>query len=144
MEIPILDNVKQFKLSDGEEIIAEVLEEHEDQIILRTPLRVIRVDVNFEKTLYTFKPWMTYVEATDHFVSLSDYHIIACAHPHDELLTQYKKAMKKIRELENDPEYMKVKDEDILKNYGIPNEELVDSATSNVIDFTTIDRSKLH
>ena len=60
------------------------------------------------------------------------------------LLTQYKKAMKKIRELENDPEYMKVKDEDILKDYGIPNEELVDSATSNVIDFTTIDRSKLH
>jgi len=143
MEIPILDHVKQFKLSDGEEIIAEIIEEHEDQLILRTPLRVIRVDVNFEKTLYTFKPWMTYIEATNHLVSLSDYHVMSVAHPHEELLKQYNKALKKIRELEDDPEYLNTSEEDVLKDYGIPNEEL-DSNMSNVIDFTSIDRSKLH
>tara|TARA_B100000941_G_C28433292_1_gene515460 strand:- start:93 stop:527 length:435 start_codon:yes stop_codon:yes gene_type:complete len=144
MEIPIAENVKQFKLSDGEEIIAEIIEDHEEEIILRTPLRVIRIDVNFEKTLYTFKPWMTYVEATDHFVSLNDYHIMSATHPHEELLTQYKKALKKIRELENNPDYMKPSEEDVGTSLEDYDPESLDSNSSNIIDFKSIDRSKLH
>ena len=39
MEIPIAENVKQFKLSDGEEIIAEIIEDV-DVLIFLTNLAV--------------------------------------------------------------------------------------------------------
>jgi len=147
--------IKQARLSDGSEIICELIEEYEQEIIVRVPLKIVKIDLSYEKSIYTFKPYMTYTEFTDNFIALNWDHVIAIANPHKEILKQYVRAIEKIDKLkeEDDIPYStedeaikkvmsKVKDKLDLNN--VPGEEM-DSASSNVIyvPFST-DKDKMH
>ena len=147
--------IKQARLSDGSEIICELIEEYEQEIIVRVPLKIVKIDLSYEKSIYTFKPYMTYTEFTDNFIALNWDHVIAIANPHSEILKQYVRAIKKIDKLreENDIPYStedeaikkvfdKVKDKMDFSN--VSGEEM-DSASSNVIyvPFST-DKDKMH
>ena len=150
--------IKQLKLSDGEEIIAEILDEIEDELLVRLPLRIIKVDLSIDRTLFTFKSYMTYAEFTDQIVSINLYHIIAIAIPHEDLLEQYYRAREKIKEYKLDSKDLSVYDttDSALKDAfstiktkikdlnKVPGEEM-DSASSNVIyvPFST-DKDKMH
>ena len=147
--------IKQARLSDGSEIICELIEEYEQEIIVRVPLKIVKIDLSYEKSIYTFKPYMTYTEFTDNFIALNWDHVIAIANPDSEILKQYVRAIKKIDKLreENDIPYStedeaikkvfdKVKDKMDLSN--VPGGEM-DSSSSNVIyvPFST-DKDKMH
>jgi len=150
--------IKQLKLSDGEEIIAEILDEIEDELLVRLPLRIIKVDLSIDRTLFTFKSYMTYAEFTDQIVSINLYHIIAIAIPHEDLLEQYHRAREKIKEYKLDSKDLSVYDttDSALKDAfstmktkikdlnRVPGEEM-DSSSSNVIyvPFST-DKDKMH
>ena len=157
-----MEDIKQLKLSDGEEIIAEVLEEVDDELLVRLPLRIIKVDLSIDRTLFTFKSYMTYSEFTDQIVSINLYHIIAISIPHEDLLEQYDRAKEKIKQyklesrdlsiydttdsaLKDAFSTVKTKIKSDLKDFNkIPGEEM-DSASSNVIyvPFST-DKDKMH
>ena len=154
--------IKQIRLTDGTEIITELIEEYEQEVIIRCPLRVVKIDISIEKSVYTFKPYMTYTEFTDNLISLNWDHVIAIAIPHEDLVGQYLKAYRRIQRLKKDEDVpysteekelrnimtdvkskLDIKDED-LKDFMV-NETSGDSTPSNVIyvPFST-DKDKMH
>ena len=131
--------IKQVRVSDGSEIICELIEEYEQEIIVRIPLKIVKIDLSHEKSIYTFKPYMTYTEFTDNFIALNWDHVIAIANPHKEILKQYVRAIKKVFENVKDKSGLSLNDFS-----DVPGEES-DSASSNVIyvPFST-DKDKMH
>lgn len=156
--------IKQIRLTDGTEIITELIEEYDQEVIIRCPLRVVKIDISIEKSVYTFKPYMTYTEFTDNLISLNWDHVIAIAIPHADLTSQYVKAYKRIQRLKKEDEVPYSTEERELKNImsdistkkEIKDDELKDfmvnetsggddSTPSNVIyvPFST-DKDKMH
>ena len=134
-----INNVKQMKIADGSEIICEVMEELEEDIVVRGAFRIARVDLDQERSYYMFKPWMTYVEESDHFITINLYHLIAATIPSKDILEQYENAIEKISEA--------VEERDGPNIDESPKEELnltPDSDTDNVLKFNFIDKTKLH
>ena len=127
------DNIKQLLLSDGSEIICKIEEELEEDLVVSSAFNIVRIDTPITgNSYYTFKPFMTYVEDSNHFISLNLYHIISATVPFSELHNQYVKIMANVKEimLRQEEEF---NEEDVL-------EESIEEY-SNVI---SIDRSKLH
>ena len=127
------DNIKQLLLSDGSEIICKIEEELEDDLVISSAFKIVRIDTPITgNSYYTFKPFMTYVEDSSHFISLNLYHIVSATVPYSELHDQYVKIMANVKEimLRQEEEF---NEEDVL-------EESIEDY-SNVI---SIDRSKLH
>jgi len=137
-----INNVKQIKLSDGSEIICEIMEELEEDIVVRCAFRIARIDLDVERSYYMFKPWMTYVEEPDHFVTINLYHLLAATIPSKEILEQYENAIEKINEARNEKQdniiqasTKEVKDQITVKH---------DSESDNVLKFNFVDKTKLH
>lgn len=88
--------VKQFKLSSGEEIVCEVLEwpdvdgESAD-IVVRNILKVVAYDQPQTGTsrYYTFVPWMVFQDEENTFQLINYNHIMGEANPSARLFEQY-------------------------------------------------------
>lgn len=131
-----INNIKQLKIADGSEIICEIMEELEEDIVVRGAFRIARVDLENERSYYMFKPWMTYVERPDHFITINLYHLIAASVPSKEILDQYTNAIEKIKE-----------EIELITAENQKEEELnitTDPENDNVLKFNFIDKSKLH
>lgn len=135
-------NLKQFKLVDGEEIICEVLEDLEDDLIIRYALKIVKVDINISRSYYLFRNWMTFQEEANDTVSLSKFHVMGIAIPSPVLLGEYYSAIESVKShnKENDNSSMY----DMLEELGlVPTRSLDgDSSDSNIISM--VDRNKLH
>ena len=86
----------QFKLSSGEEIIAEVIDEPEGDdynIVIRRAMIIHKVEDKQNIRYYSFRPWMTYQLDKDYLQLLNYNHIIGEAKPDELLLEQYMKAL---------------------------------------------------
>jgi len=138
------DNVKQIKMANGDEVLCEIIEELEDDLVVRYCLTIEKVssaDSEQIETFYVMRPWMTYIEKSDEVITLSKYHIMGAAEPATALLNQYAKALKTIIELSEEESAM---DElkDILKM-----DPSDDSNPSNVVKITNLfdsKKNKLH
>lgn len=131
-----INNIKQLKIADGSEIICEIMEELEEDIVVRGAFRIARVDLENERSYYMFKPWMTYVERPDHFITINLYHLIAASVPSKEILDQYTNVIEKIKE-----------EIEFITTENQKEEELnitTDPENDNVLKFNFIDKSKLH
>jgi hypothetical protein len=137
-----INNVKQLKIADGSEIICEIMEELEEDIVVRGAFRIARVDLDSERSYYMFKPWMTYVEEPDHFITINLYHLIAATVPSKDILEQYENATEKINEarLERDEELNTRQEENLKDEVNVTQEIDAD----NVLKFNFIDKTKLH
>jgi hypothetical protein len=137
-----INNVKQLKIADGSEIICEIMEELEEDIVVRGAFRIARVDLDNERSYYMFKPWMTYVEESDHFITINLYHLIAATVPSEDILDQYENAIEKISEAvsERNDNLDEIPEEEIKEKLSLTN----DSEVDNVLKFNFIDKTKLH
>ena len=137
-----INNVKQLKIADGSEIICEIMEELEEDIVVRGAFRIARVDLDNERSYYMFKPWMTYVEESDHFITINLYHLIAATVPSKDILDQYENAIEKISEAvsERNDSINEIPEEEIKEKLSLTN----DSEVDNVLKFNFIDKTKLH
>jgi hypothetical protein len=137
-----INNVKQLKIADGSEIICEIMEELEEDIVVRGAFRIARVDLDNERSYYMFKPWMTYVEESDHFITINLYHLIAATVPSKDILDQYENAIEKISEAvsERNDSLDEIPEEEIKEKLSLTN----DSEVDNVLKFNFIDKTKLH
>ena len=137
-----INNVKQLKIADGSEIICEIMEELEEDIVVRGAFRIARVDLDNERSYYMFKQWMTYVEESDHFITINLYHLIAATVPSKDILDQYENAIEKISEAvsERNDNLDEIPEEEIKEKLSLTN----DSEVDNVLKFNFIDKTKLH
>ena len=88
----MLSNVMQFKLTNGEEIICQVVdwpEEDDTDYIVHNALLLMQQIVNGTRTKYMFKPWFTMAEKSDQYISISKDQIVACVYPNEILNVEY-------------------------------------------------------
>lgn len=97
----IQGDIRQIKLTTGEEIICEVLEwpdeedEDDHDLVIRRPLKIL----SFEPTvggarIYMFRPWMVMQTEPDQCQIVADYHIVGEGSPSPRMIEQYMIAIK--------------------------------------------------
>lgn len=145
-----MKNFKQFKMSNGDEVIGEVLGQEDEDMIARHCLRLFKVETDPQTIYYTFRPWMILKEDTKEPVQINAYHIVGMCHPSEEMLDQYKYALKKLKEqiqerkvLSFDEAYNNLSslwdkaEDDQIDEYGEYDED-------NVVSLFDVDKDKLH
>ncbi len=90
-------NYTQFRLSNGDEIIAQVVQEPEGEevnIVVRNAMMITRTD-NLETgyRYYSFRPWMSFQLNNEYLQLLNYSHIVGEAKPSKILLNQYLKSI---------------------------------------------------
>lgn len=99
-------NLKQFKLTNDDEIICEVVQdselpEEEGNIIIRKALKIACAE-DFENNVryYSFRPWVSFQESSDELSVLNAYHIIGETLPSKRLVIHYAAAIKEVTSAE--------------------------------------------
>lgn len=140
----------QFRLSNGDEIVAQVVQEPEEDdvnLVVRNALMIVRAENVVEGyRYYSFRPWMSYQLNDDYYQLLNYSHIVGEAKPDTVLLEQYKKAIQLERDTheplsDSDRQVqqdMSISTADYLRNLM---NELDSDEPNNIIRF---DRGKLH
>jgi hypothetical protein len=89
-------DIKQFKLTNGEEIVCEVVEWHDDEtadIIIRHSYKVVTYQSATSRDRYhTFTPWMLMQEGDDIFQSINSEQIVGSCSPTEDMLREYIRA----------------------------------------------------
>lgn len=151
-------DIKQFKLSSGEEILAEIIEwpgDESSDLVIRNAVSLLRYEDTNGSKFYGFKTWIHFTEDPDTLSVMSPDHIISTTNPHALLVSQYKNALSEIVEssmernrhlMEEEMDKMALltkKLKDFLLNETGENVDFDDSdgydfGTSNVIKFPPI------
>ena len=144
-----MGNVKHFKLSNGEEMLCDIVEELDDELIIRNALKIVRVEESLEKSYYIFKTWMIFQEDPNSVLSLNMFHVMGIATPAEELMEQYEVAAGTLFDEKEDDERESTIDETMerVKNMikELRGDHVNDSnSLGNIIPFFGLDKSKLH
>jgi len=134
-------SIRQFKLSNGDEIVCDVVEwpsEDDDHngLIVRNAYKIFMVNTlnPTENRYYQFRPWLVYQDKKDYFQVLNADHIIAEATPADELLVHYYRVINDTDENEKELEDKIAKLEKVLEEY-MSDKTFNDSDSNNLIQF---------
>lgn len=146
---------RHFKLTNGEEIICQVVEWNDDQtpdIIVRNAMRIYSVQSPDGTFYHSFKPWMLFIDQPDMFITLNHMQVIGEAIPHSTVLEQYQNSLE--YQWANNSDINRVEDPSeklrkILDDMGAVNIEdlLGDSDSeklSNILKFDPSKNKKLH
>ena len=85
---------KQFKLTNGEELICELVasgdEDSTADVIVRRAMKIVVSD-DLEENIryYTLKPWMSFMDDTQELVALNSVHIVGEAKPSESMMMHY-------------------------------------------------------
>lgn len=109
--------IRQFKLSNGDEIVCEIIEwnnEEELELVTRKVMKLVQSEANGVK-YFVFRPWMIYQESLDEFIILNGNHVIGIGYPTEPLLFQYYEALKEMEKMHETrkEEYAEMSEEDI-------------------------------
>lgn len=142
-------NYIQFRLSNGDEIVAQVVEEPEGEdfnIVIKNAMMVIRTENIYEGyRYYSFRPWMSF-QLDDSYLQLLNYnHIIGEAKPDKVLLNQYIKALESER---NEPSKRMTEEDELddlkrmVTKLRIVTNDFDSDHTGNVVPF--FNKDKMH
>ena len=120
-----LTRVKQIKLVTGEEVICEVVDEDDEDIIVRNALTIQFQLTDDGIKMWTFKYFMCYQDDPDRFLLIKPDKIVSVASPVNELLKQYVNGLEVMLDYEDEP--------DPIERYVKK-----DSDGSNIIEFPTV------
>lgn len=90
------NEVRQFKLASGEEIVCEVIQwnnEEELELVVRKAMKLVMGEMETGVRYYSFRPWMVYQENPDDLLVLNGNHVIGIAQPPVSLIAQYDEAV---------------------------------------------------
>tara|TARA_R110000796_G_scaffold26398_18_gene73464 strand:+ start:3147 stop:3551 length:405 start_codon:yes stop_codon:yes gene_type:complete len=125
-------DIKQFKLTSGEEIICEVVEwstdEYSDIITRRCFTLHTLYDPDKDAKFYSFRSYMALQEGQKSFISINNNHILSEANPSKTLIKHYKDAVER-SELDD------IEIEDTIENLVNRLKDLQDSADDTVVNF---------
>lgn len=88
-------SIIQFKLTSGDEIICEVLQEPEGEdpnLVVRNAMKIYTFENPEGTRFYSFRPWMTYQDSKECMQLLNYAHIVGEAKPAEALVIQYQAA----------------------------------------------------
>ena len=96
-------NIKQFKLTNNEEIVCEVVEwdtqDDVGDILVKKALRVIAVeDYQNGWRFFAFRPWMSFQDDPESLQTINSSHIIVTTNPTKNILKHYKACLRGIKE----------------------------------------------
>lgn len=141
-------NLKQFKLTNNDEIICEVVDredasDDDDGIVVRKALRIITSE-DFESSIryYSFKPLVSFQDNIDELVVMNVGHIICETLPSKTLVIHYAKAIKEVEENETKKASLML-DDFIDEIEGMDQEELSDWIHNKMIELTEEEEEKL-
>ena len=88
-------NLRQFKLSNSDEIIADVVEiAEEGDLVVRSVLKIFQAeDLESGIRYYSFKPWLSFQNNFEEIIILNIGHVIGEIAPSDELVNHYAGAL---------------------------------------------------
>lgn len=119
--------IKQFKLTNDDEIICEVLEmetEENSAMLVRAALRIIQgEDLEKGMRFFAFRPWMGFAENPEVLHTINASHIIGEVTPSDDLLRHYAetivklKRVTKLKKTDFDMDKMQDMDDDEIEDY---------------------------
>lgn len=158
-------NLKQFKMTNNDEIICEVVEDTDADdggvIVIRKALRILTSE-DYENNIryYSFKPLLSFQDEFKELVVMNVGHIICESLPSKTLVVHYSRAVKEVESAEkvkrernidvdvllNEIEGMdddeitdylqhKLHSNDIVSTDGLVEEDVLDSDAPNVIQF---------
>jgi len=110
-------NLKQFKLTNNDEIICEVVEDTDHGILIRKVLKVIATD-DFERNVryYAFRPWLSFFFFFDELSVLNIGHIIGETTPSNTIAVHFKGAMDDVEKAKKFKREFNI--EDIINEMG--------------------------
>jgi hypothetical protein len=127
--------VKQIKLSTGEEIICEIIEEDDADIIVRNAISINLGTLENGERTWTFRYFMCYQDDPERFILIKLDKVVAVANPMTVLVAQYEGALAEMVHAESGhmhekPEYL----EDEYHAYDKTIDSLQgDSDSSNIV-----------
>jgi len=158
-------NLKQFKMTNNDEIICEVVEDTDAEdggvIVIRKALRILTSE-DYENNIryYSFKPLLSFQDEFKELVVMNVGHIICESLPSKTLVVHYARAVKEVESAEkvkrernidvdvllNEIEGMsddeitdylqhKLHSNDIVSTDGLVEEDVLDSDAPNIIQF---------
>ena len=97
-----MKNIKQFKLTNNEEIVCEVLEwDTQDEIadiLISKTLRIVTVEAYARGyKFFAFRPWLSFTEDPESLQTLNSSHVVVASNPSPDLLKHYKACIYSIR-----------------------------------------------
>ena len=93
-----MSDYKQFKLTNGDEMICELVasgdEDSTADVIVRRAIKIVTTD-DLEENIryYTLKPWMSFQDDTTDLVALNSVHIVGEASPSETVMLHYAAAL---------------------------------------------------
>ena len=103
--------IKHFKLTNGEEVICEVVEWDNDEtrdIVIRKALRIEpkqkSSDDDVSYKYYTFHPWMAMQNSIDELQTLNSDHVISVAAPSNVAMEYFGSVVEEVSALSEGPE----------------------------------------
>ena len=96
-----MTDIKQFKLTNDDEIICEVIQWDEPEnsaMLIRAAMRIVLIE-DFKRGVrfYAFRPWMGFSDDPSILQTLNSAHIICEASPSEEVLKHYSGTIQKIK-----------------------------------------------
>lgn len=109
-------NIKQIRLTDGNELMVEILDSQKDtdDLIVRNPLRIERIDdIVHNQTVYLFRPYMVYqIDKEQRSIMINGNQVVAMALPDYKFAESYIKTVNAYIETDDELE-----DNEILDDY---------------------------
>jgi hypothetical protein len=93
-----MSDYKQFKLTNGEEMVCELVangdEDSTADVIIRRAMKIVTTDdLEDNVRYYTLKPWMSFQDDTDDLVALNSVHIVGESTPSETVMLHYAAAL---------------------------------------------------
>jgi Sec-independent protein translocase protein TatA len=89
-------SVKHLKLVTGEEVICEVLDETSGSIIVNNAMSLMQNTLKTGEKFFTFKTYMVYQDTPTNVIVMFTDKLMSLAVPAEEMLQQYKTALKEM------------------------------------------------
>lgn len=126
-----MNDIKQFKLTSGEEIICEVIEWATEQYSDIVTRRCFMIKTAFDKDgirFYSFRPYMALQEGPEMYITMNNNHIISEGNPDETLVKHYRDAVRASEMTESEVEE---KLDELVNRMR----EMQDDSDGNVITF---------
>ena len=124
-------NIKQIRLTDGSELMVEIVDNQTDtgDFVVRNPLRIERVDdIARNQTVYLFRPYMVYqINKEQRPIVVNGSQVVAMALPDYEFAESYLETVKTYIEADGELE----EDSETLDEYF---DTQADSSFVNILD----------
>ena len=130
-------NIKQFKLTNNEEIICEVVEwntgDDAGDVLVKKAFRVITVE-DYQRgwRFFAFRPWMSFQDDPSSMQTINSSHIIVTTNPSKNILKHYKTCLTSV---DKDLKSNKSSGKKIYANFDEIQNEIRDLTDEEMDDF---------